>query len=68
MRILSGSGDNTINIWNAQTGNIIKTIQGHTKSVLTVCYSSDGKRIISGSGDKTIKIWNAQTGNIIKTL
>ena len=67
-RIASGSGDNTIKIWNVETGEIIKTLTGHTFFVNSVSFSPDGSRIASGSNDRTIKIWNVETGEIIKTL
>ncbi len=57
-KIVSSSRDNTINIWDLDTPNNIKTLLGHTFTVASVCFSSDNKIIVSGSWDKTIKIWN----------
>ncbi|MCL2115938.1 MAG: DUF4062 domain-containing protein [Methanobrevibacter sp.] len=37
-----------------------KTLKGHTKSVESVCFSSDGKYIASGSGDETVRVWNME--------
>ena len=37
--ILSGSDDNTIKLWNKETGKLIKTFEGHSKSVTSVCFS-----------------------------
>ncbi|KAJ7861893.1 hypothetical protein B0H13DRAFT_1726283 [Mycena leptocephala] len=62
-RIVSGSGDKTIRIWNAATGEAVGTpLEGHTDWVYSVAFSPDGTQIVSGSGDKTIRIWNAATG------
>jgi WD40 repeat protein len=62
-RIISGSDDNTIRIWDAVTGVAVgKPLMGHTKRVWSVAYSPDGRRIISGSDDMTIRIWDAMTG------
>jgi hypothetical protein len=61
-RIISGSVDSTIKIWNAATGACEMSLEGHNDSVRSVCISVDGSRIISGSKDKTINIWNAATG------
>ncbi|KIJ52909.1 hypothetical protein M422DRAFT_242854 [Sphaerobolus stellatus SS14] len=61
--IASGSEDNTIWIWDAETGeNVGEPLKGHTSSVWSVAFSPDGKRIASGSEDNTIRIWDAETG------
>ena len=67
-KIVSGSHDNTIKIWDANTGQCLKTLEGHSLDVNSVAYSPDGTKIISGSYDNTIKIWDANTGQCIKTL
>ena len=56
-KIISGSLDNTIKIWNANTGESLKTLVRDLSFVFSVAYSPDGTKIISGSDDTTIKIW-----------
>ena len=67
-KIVSCSSDETIKIWDANTGNCLQTLEGHKYPVLSVAYSPDGTKIISGSGDKTIKIWDANTGECLQSL
>ena len=43
-KIISGSWDKTIRIWDANTGKCLKTLQGHSYSVYSVAYSPDGKK------------------------
>ena len=57
-----------IKIWDANTGECLKTLKGHKYSVLSVAYSPDGTKIISGSLYKTVKIWDANTGKCLQTL
>jgi WD40 repeat protein len=67
-KILSGSTDKTIKIWDSNIGELLNTFEGHTESVYSVIWSSDNANIISGSADKTVKIWNAETGELLNTL
>ena len=55
--LASGSWDNTIKIWNTTTGDIIRTLTGHSDWVRTLAVLPDGT-LASGSTDTTIKIWN----------
>ena len=65
-RIVSASGDNTIRIWNAGTGEmVLGPLEGHTKAVLSAVFSLDGRRIVSASTDDTIRIWNSDTGEMV---
>jgi WD40 repeat protein len=60
-RIVSGSSDNTIRIWDASTMEQIGSpLTGHEDWVRSVSFSPDERRIASGSGDNTIRIWDAQ--------
>jgi WD40 repeat protein len=61
---LSGSYDNTVRIWDAISGTVQHTLEGHTRPVTSVDFSSDGLRIVSGSWDNTVRIWDAHTGEI----
>ncbi|MBD2255300.1 NACHT and WD repeat domain-containing protein [Nostoc parmelioides] len=61
--IISGSGDDTVRVWDANTGVPIgNPLKGHESSVYSVAYSPDGKYIVSGGPDNTILIWNAKRG------
>ncbi|RKU06341.1 hypothetical protein C6503_25950 [Candidatus Poribacteria bacterium] len=68
-----------IRLWNANTGELIKTLTGHTSVVNSVVFSPDGNTIASGSGHwmgyegkasagEEVRLWNANTGELIKTL
>ena len=59
-RIVSGSRDSTVRLWDLQGKPIGQPFQGHTESVRSVAFSPDGQRIVSGSGDKTVRLWDLQ--------
>ncbi|MCA2555076.1 MAG: serine/threonine protein kinase, partial [Microcystis sp. M04BS1] len=66
--LASGSGDNTIKIWEVATGKELHTLAGHSSGVYSVVYSPDGRYLASGGGDNTIKIWEVATGKALRTL
>eukprot|EP00842_Homolaphlyctis_polyrhiza_P003102 jgi/Hompol1/3793/HPOL_003392-RA len=37
------------------------SLSGHTESILSVCFSPDGKMLATGSGDTTARIWDLNT-------
>ena len=55
-------------IWDAKNGEKLKTLEGHSYGVNSVCWSPDGKYLASGSWDKTVIIWDAKSGQKLKTL
>ncbi|KAL5493029.1 hypothetical protein ACEPAI_4477 [Sanghuangporus weigelae] len=67
-RIVSGSTDGTLGIWDGVTGTRIgKKIKEHTNYVNDVTYSPDGTSFVSGSDDGTVKIWDV-TGKLVMKM
>ncbi len=58
-QIVSGSNDWSVEVWDATTGNCLRTLQGHSGTVCSVAFSPDGSKIVSGSNDNTVKVWDA---------
>src|SRR5262245_54188961 len=61
MRVVTG-GAMTARVWDAKTGMLLSTLQGHTDWVSMVAFSPDGSRIVTASRDKSARVWDARTG------
>ncbi len=66
--LASGSSDNTVKLWNSQTGALKQTLSGHSGTVQMIAFSPDGKILASASADKTLRLWDAQTGALKQVL
>ena len=60
--LASAGGDNTVQVWDAATGEHLYTYTGHINSVYGVAWSPDSKRLASASFDKTVQVWDAKDG------
>jgi WD40 repeat protein len=65
--LASGSRDNTIKIWNVETGILITTLAEHSSYVNALALLGNGD-LVSGSRDKSIKIWDIDTETVKMTL
>ncbi|KAI0282535.1 WD40-repeat-containing domain protein [Russula aff. rugulosa BPL654] len=64
--LVSGSLDNTIKLWDIESGKVERTLFGHLEGVWAV--ACDKMRLVSGSHDRTIKVWSRDEGRCVSTL
>jgi beta-lactam-binding protein with PASTA domain len=60
--------DSTAKLWDAATGEVIRTFTGHAYPVYSAAFSPDGAKVLTGSGDPSAKLWNTATGEVLLTL
>ncbi|MGI2907547.1 nSTAND1 domain-containing NTPase [Tolypothrix sp. VBCCA 56010] len=73
--IASISADETIRIWDVNSGRVIKILNNSVsflpitmEQLGSVSFSPDGKILASASWDNTVKLWDINSGTEIKTL
>jgi WD40 repeat protein len=60
------SADQTVRIYNADTGAQLKQLDGNSDWVYSVAFSPDGNLIASGAHNGVVKIWNVADGKLVK--
>ena len=55
---VSGSRDNSIRLWDVETGTKFAVLSGHLGEVNVLAFSADGRTLISGSIDGTVLLWD----------
>jgi len=64
----SGAEDQTVKIWDLETGTCRSTLKGHASNVMFIAITTDGKRILSASRDKSVRVWDAGSGRELAKL
>ena len=67
-RFAEALADGTALVRDADTGEVVHTLQGHEKALWHVAFSPDGKKLATSSADGTAKIWDAGAGRELHSL
>lgn len=59
-RILTGSDDTNINVYDTKTGALRARLEGHEGGVWALQY--EGNVLVSGSTDRTVRVWDIASG------
>ncbi|KAF7716882.1 Uncharacterized protein PECH_006935 [Penicillium ucsense] len=62
--ILTGGNDRTIYQFDANTGELVKELRGHSDLIRSLHLDSMNKRIVSGSYDMSVKVFDAESGEL----
>jgi len=66
--LVTCSADQTVRIWNLDSGAAVRTLSGHTDWVYTIALSPDGNLIASGSWNGEVKVWKVADGALVKAF
>jgi WD40 repeat protein len=68
-RLLASSGfDNTVRIWNVESGQPVRVLNGHSDEVYTTAFSPEGKLLASSGYDNRVLLWDAKNGKLVREV
>lgn len=62
-KLLSGSHDHTVRLWDTKKGITLQKFVGHKDAVFVVAFVPNSNLVVSASADKTIRFWRIDSGN-----
>jgi WD40 repeat protein len=60
-RLVTGSDDKQVRLWNLTNGNVERTYTGPALGVLAVAYAPAADRVAAGAADKSLWVWVASS-------
>ena len=66
--VASASHDQSIRLWNIDSGECLKIITGHSDKINAISFHPSGNRLITGSADKTARLWEVETGECVRVF
>ncbi|HZN05795.1 MAG TPA: caspase family protein [Pyrinomonadaceae bacterium] len=68
MRDLKVEAIGQVQLWDVASGREIGALKGHSRGVVKVSFSRDGKMLASAGSDNTIRIWDVEARRELRTL
>jgi hypothetical protein len=66
--LATGGTDQTIRLWDPETGRDLKLLRGHMGAIHALAFSPDGKILASGSADTSVRLWDLASGQEIRAV
>jgi WD40 repeat protein/serine/threonine protein kinase len=67
--VASSAEDGQVRVFDANRGELIESLHGHSNAVFGLAFSNDGRRLISAAGGReAVKLWDVSTRQELLTL
>lgn len=67
-KVITGSEDQTVHIWDIHNGSVIAVLRGHYGAVHCLSLATHNHILVSGSGDETLKVWDMNSYTCLQTF
>src|SRR5262249_53373761 len=67
-QVLSSSRDQTVRLWEVETGRLVRRFDRHKAEVKCAVLSPDARLVLSGGADRALRLWEAESGREVRRL
>jgi WD40 repeat protein/serine/threonine protein kinase len=67
-RIVASASGAEVQVWEAATGRVLRTLSGHSQTISRIAFSPGGDRLATAGSDHLVKLWDPETGRELHTL
>lgn len=66
--LASANLDDSVTIWNLNSGSKVHDLRGHSSGVNRVFFLDDGTRLVSCGFDGEVRVWDTKSGQCLKVM
>jgi WD40 repeat protein/serine/threonine protein kinase len=65
---LAATGSRVVKLWNASSGELVRTITGFDSALNAIAFDPGGSRLAGGGADRSVRIWDTKSGQEVGRL
>ncbi len=67
-QLVSAGADRTLKVWNAVSGELVRTLAHHTDAVHALAFRPESTYCASAGADQTVRVWQPAIGRMVRIV